>query len=224
MPQRKVIFANNEYYHVFNRSIHKEPILTKHRDCQRALKTLEYYRFENPPIRLSYFLAFGVDKRLEIIRSLSNKAKKIVDIISFVFMPNHFHFLLKQNEDKGISKFLALFQNSYSRYFNTKNNRQGHVFQGQFKAVWIENEDQLLHINRYIHLNPYTSYVVKTLSELEQYSYSSLPDYLNGQRETICNTQEILSHFSTNKKYKDFLFYQADYQRKLDEIKHLILE
>lgn len=224
MPQRKVIFANNEYYHIFNRSIHKEPILTKQRDCQRALETLKYYRFENPPIRLSYFLAFGVDKRSEIIHALSKEAKKIVDIISFVLMPNHFHFLLKQNEDKGISKFLALFQNSYSRYFNTKNNRQGHVFQGQFKAVWIENEEQLLHVNRYIHLNPYTSYVVKTLSELEEYSYSSLPDYLSGQKETICNTQEILSHFSTIKKYKKFLFDQADYQRKLEEIRHLILE
>lgn len=224
MPQRKVVFANDEYYHVFNRSIHKEPIFAKQRDGQRAIKTLKYYRFENPPIRLSYFLAFGVDKRLEITRTLSKKAKKIVDIISFTFMPNHFHFLLKQKQDKGISRFLALFQNSYTRYFNTKNSRQGHVFQGQFKAVRIEDEEQLLHVNRYIHLNPYTSYVVKTFAELEQYQYSSLPEYLGNQNNKICNIEEILSHFSTLKKYKNFLFDQAGYQRTLKEIKHLILE
>ena len=224
MPQRKVIFANDQYYHIFNRSINKEPIFIKQRDCQRALETLGYYRFDNPPIRLSYFLAFGPDKRLEIARALSNNTKKIVDITSFTFMPNHFHFLLKQNVNKGISKFLALFQNSYTRYFNTKNTRSGHVFQGQFKAVRVEDDEQLLHLNRYIHLNPHTSYVVKTFSELKQYPYSSLPEYLNNQKNSLCNIQEVLSHFSSIKKYEDFLFDQAGYQRALEKIKHLILE
>ena len=169
-------------------------------------------------------MAFGPDKRLEIARALSNNTKKIVDITSFTFMPNHFHFLLKQNVNKGISKFLALFQNSYTRYFNTKNTRSGHVFQGQFKAVRVEDDEQLLHLNRYIHLNPHTSYVVKTFSELKQYPYSSLPEYLNNQKNSLCNIQEVLSHFSSLKKYEDFLFDQAGYQRALEKIKHLILE
>ena len=223
MPQRKVVLATNEYYHVFNRSINKQPIFTKQRDCDRALETIDYYRFEDPPIRLSYLLSFGQDKRQEIINSLSHN-NKLVEIVCFTLMPNHFHFLLRQNLDSGISKFLALFQNSYTRYFNTKNTRQGHLFQGQFKAVRIEDEEQLLHTNRYIHLNPYTSYVVKNAEELEQYHYSSFPLYLSDEKNPICDKQIILSHFRTIGQYKKFVFDQADYQRKLKDINHLILE
>lgn len=225
MPQRKVILVTDQYYHIFNRSINKEPIFTKEKECQRALETLNYYRFENPPIRLSYLLALGPDRRGEIIKSLEKKAKRLVDIICFVLMPNHFHFLLKQNTKNGISLFLAQFQNSYTRYFNTKNRRQGHLLQGQFKTVRIEDENQLLHVNRYIHLNPYTSYVVETPEELEQYRYSSFPQYLNDDTKYhTCDTQIILSHFPTIKQYKKFIFDQADYQRELDQIKHLALE
>lgn len=221
MPQRKILLVNNEFYHIFNRSINKEPIFVKQRDCQRSLKTISYYMFKNPPIRLSYFLALGQEKRFEITKTFYSK---IVDVVSFALMPNHFHFLLKQNEDKGISKFLALFENSYTRYFNTKNNRQGHVFQGQFKAVRIEDDDQLLHVNRYIHLNPYSSYVVKTLADLESYPYSSFPEFLNSLPSKIYNKEIILDHFPAISKYKEFVFDQANYQRKLEEIKHLILE
>lgn len=224
MPQRKIVFANNEYYHVFNRSINKEPIFVKQRNCDRAVETLNYYRFENPPIRLSYLLSFGPDKRREITDKLAKDAKKLVEIVCFVLMPNHFHFLLKQNLDDGISTFLALFQNSYTRYFNTKNERQGHLFQGQFKGVRIEDDEQFLHVNRYIHLNPYTSYVVSKFEELEKYPYSSLPDYLSKDKSQIWDKEIISPHFPTSKQYRKFLFDQADYQRELERIKHLILE
>lgn len=224
MPQRKTVFATNQYYHVFNRSINKEPIFTKQKSNNRAIETINYYRFENPPVRLSYLLSFGQDKRQKITSSLSKNAKKLVEIICFTLMPNHFHFLLKQNLDNGISIFLALFQNSYTRYFNTKNRRQGHLFQGQFKAVRIEDDEQLMHVNRYIHLNPYTSYVVSKFEELKKYPYSSLPEYLNKEKYNICEKQIILSHFPTINKYGKFLLDQADYQRQLQRIKHLVLE
>ena len=156
--------------------------------------------------------------------SLKKKAMYLVSIISFVLMPNHFHFLLKQNVENGISLFLAQFQNSYTRYFNTKNRRQGHLLQGQFKAVRIEDDDQLLHVRRYIHLNPYVSYVVKDIKELEEYKYSSFPEYLNHEKNEICNKPIVLSHFPTIKQYKKFITDQADYQRELGQIKHLVME
>ena len=139
-------------------------------------------------------------------------------------MQNHFHFLLKQNVENGISLFLAQFQNSYTRYFNTKNRRQGHLLQGQFKAVRIEDDDQLLHVHRYIHLNPYVSYVVKDIKELEEYKYSSFPEYLNREKNEICDKPIILSHFPTIKQYKKIITDQADYQRELGQIKHLVME
>ncbi|OGH18157.1 MAG: hypothetical protein A3C22_03595 [Candidatus Levybacteria bacterium RIFCSPHIGHO2_02_FULL_37_10] len=74
MPRRKVVFAINQYYHVFNRSINKEPVYTKQKECNRAMETLNYYRFKNPPIRLAYFLALGPDKRNEIRNQLISRS------------------------------------------------------------------------------------------------------------------------------------------------------
>lgn len=223
MPQRKIPLVNDQYYHIFNRTIHKEPLFTKIKDCDRAITTLDFYRFANPPLRLSYYLAFGQDKRNNIRSSFFESSKKLVEIIAFCLMPNHFHLLLKQIADGGISKFLAQFQNSYTKYFNTKYARDGHLFRGQFKAIRIEDDNQLLHVQRYVHLNPYTSFVVKNLKDLEDYPYSSLREYL-GKPEGFCGKEIILSHFSSVQSYKRFIFDQADYQRKLEEIKHLILE
>lgn len=224
MPQRTIPLVNDQYYHVFNRSINKEPIFTKSKDCQRAITALNYYSFSGSPIRLAYFLAQGPDKRFEIMNALKSKSKRLVDIICFCLIPNHFHLLLKQNTESGISKFLSLFQNSYTKYFNTKYSRHGHLFQGQFKAVRIEDDEQLLHASRYIHLNPYSSFAIKTITELETYQYSSLSEYLGKAREELCQKEIIMSHFANTAAYKKFVFDQADYQRRLEEIKHLLLE
>ena len=167
MPLRIIPLVNGQYYHIFNRSINKEPIFTRLKDCQRAIFTMNYYRFKDSPLKLAYFLALGFDVRNDIMVSLIKTSKTLVDIICYCLMPNHFHILLKQNEENGISRF-----------FNTKHSRQGHLFQGQFKAVRIEDEEQLIHVSRYIHLNPYSSFVVKTITNLKEYRHSSLKEYL----------------------------------------------
>ena len=87
-------------------------------------------------------MTLASDQRQEIWNRL-DKDKKHTDILSYCLMPNHFHLLLKQNDDNGISKLLANLQNSYARYFNIKNERIGPLFQGQFKAVRIDSEEQI---------------------------------------------------------------------------------
>ena len=138
-------------------------------------------------------------------------------------MPNHFHLLLRQTEERGISKFLSNFQNSYTRYYNTKNERDGAIFLNQFKAVLIRTDEQLIHVSRYIHLNPTTSYVVKDFHSLLDYPWSSLSEYLNNKPE-ICEIETIMDIFGTSTNYRKFLEEQVEYQRELDKIKHLILE
>ena len=139
-------------------------------------------------------------------------------------MPNHFHFLLKQRKDGGITRFLSNFQNSYTRYFNVRHQRTGHLFQGQFKAVRMETDEQLLHVSRYIHLNPYSSYLVKDFKALKDYPWSSLGEYLNLFDHKVSEKQTLLSFFSSVKKFEQFIFNQKDYQRELESIKHLLLE
>lgn len=137
-------------------------------------------------------------------------------------MPNHFHFLLKQLTDKGISKFMAKITNAFSHYFNTRHDRTGHLFQGNFGAVRIEDDEQFMHVSRYIHLNPVTSYLI-AIESLVSYEYSSYPDYLS-KPSGFTNTKDILSYFKNPQGYRKFVEDQADYARKLDNIKHLALE
>jgi len=145
-------------------------------------------------------------------------------IHSYCIMPNHFHFLIQATQDKALSNFMRNFQNSYSKYFNTINDRTGSVFQAMFKAVRIETDEQLIHVSRYIHLNPITSYIINA-EELDEYRWSSFPTYLHeGLDNAFAETGLILNFFPSRNAYKVFLLDQIDYQRRLDNIKHLILE
>lgn len=223
MAVRTVPLINDQVYHIFNRSLERKPIFSCIRDNERVLTTLSFYRFANIPVKLSYFLTWSAERRIQLLDNLEKENKVIIRVLCFSLMPNHFHLLLRQVSDGGISTYLGLLQNSFTKYFNTKRKRKGHLFEGQFKAVRIETEEQLLHVSRYIHLNPYTSFVVKNLEDLSSYPWSSLPSYL-GKARGFVTTEDILSSFKNTEAYKEFVFGQADYQRTLESIKHLVLE
>lgn len=223
MPGRSVPLITNQYYHIFNRGINKQPIFKGIRDYKRALEVLEFYIY-NPQLRFSKYLLMSQERREDFWLNLKKENKKIVNLICFCFMPNHFHMLLQQNVDKGISTYTGNFQNSYTKYFNTKHRRSGPLLQGQFKAVRIEDENQLLHLSRYIHLNPYTGYVVNSFNQLENYRWSSFGNYLGKINTDMLEKEVILSQFTEVNKYKEFVYDQANYQRELDKIKHLTIE
>lgn len=224
MPLRNIPLVNGEIYHIVNRGVNHQPIFHDKWDYKRASELLSYYQFAQPPIRFSYLKRLTAEQKESLWKEIRTKNLRLVTFLSFCLMPNHFHFLLRQESESGISRFLANFQNSFTRYFNTRHDRSGHLLQGQFKAVRIGNENQLLHTSRYVHLNPYTSYVVKSVEELESYPWSSLSQYLRENDEGICQTKTIFSSFSTKDKYLRFVLDQKDYQRKLAQIKHLTLE
>src|SRR3989344_4610800 len=195
MASRKVPLATGEYYHIFNRGVAKMRIFNNFYDYNRFLKCVLYYEIDS--------------------------SKKIVDIISYCFMPNHFHFLLKQVTDGGISEFISKISNSYTKYFNIKNNRVGPILQGDFKAVHVESNEQLLHLGRYIHLNPLIGFVTKNL---ETYRWSSYPEYINSINNEVCQKEVILDQFETKNSYKQFVLDHIDYAKKIDQIKHLLLD
>lgn len=221
MPRRKIVIANNEVYHIVNRSIAKIPIFKGKRDYQRALETIDFYRFTNSLLSFSHYKRLQRKKEEEFIENL-RKNKTLIEIFAFCLMPNHCHFLLKQNQNKGISIFMGNFLNSYARYFNTKYKRSGALFQSMFKAIRIESDEQLLHISRYIHLNPSSAYLIE-IKALEGYPWSSFPEYTS-RIHSFTKTDFILNYFKTKGAYKKFVFDQAEYQRELQKIKHLILE
>lgn len=222
MPYRKTILANGEIYHVHNRGVEKRPIFLNRRNYLRFIELANYYRFANTPMKFSYLRLMSGKQRNKLFEKLEEESKLLVEILVFCLMPNHIHFLLKQLQDNGISKFMARTTNSLGHYFNILNKRVGHLFQGNFGAVRIETEEQLVHVSRYIHLNPVSSYIID-INDLENYEYSSYPEYI-GKRKGFCNTKEVLSLFDSIDTYKAFVNDQADYARELENIKHLTLE
>lgn len=224
MPtNRRVIFANDEIYHVFNRGIEKRPTFTNKREFDRAVQTLDFYRFNDSKIKLSKLLTLPLDERTKFMKNIKKEFQKIVEIICFCLMPNHFHLLLKQKKDNGLSIFLANITNSYTKYFNAKHERVGPLFQGLFKAVHIGTEEQLIHVSRYIHLNPVSSFLIEA-NELENYQWSSYPEYISDDRNNISNKDLIMNIFGSKNKYKKFVLDQVEYARELEQIKHLIME
>lgn len=192
-------------------------IFTDTRDFNQAILSMKFYQIEKPPIKLSRFKSLSATDQTIFLTKVSNFHNTLVDILCYVFMPNHFHFLLKQNIENGVSRFISNFTNSYTRYFNTAHKRSGHLFQGQFKAVEIESEAQLIHVSRYIHLNPLTAGFTtqKTLSE---YKWSSYPDYLKP------NSKMITKIFKSPDAYEKFVLNHADYARELEFIKHQVID
>ncbi|PJE67259.1 hypothetical protein COU95_03460 [Candidatus Shapirobacteria bacterium CG10_big_fil_rev_8_21_14_0_10_40_9] len=224
MPGREIPLVTEEVYHIVNRGVASQPIFLNQKDYLRGLETIFYYQNQNIPLRYSFFLRLPVEQKTELLDNLKTKRKFLVEIIALCLMPNHVHLLLKQIQEKGISIFMSNFTNSYTRYFNTKRKRVGPLFQGKFKAVRVETDEQLIHLSRYIHLNPYSSYILKSLNELENYPYSSFPEYLDPKKSANFSKEIILNNFQSLTSYKKFVFDQADHQKRLQEIKHLILE
>ncbi len=224
MPGRLVPLVKGEMYHVFNRGINKQIIFTSQRDYRRVLEVLEFYSYKKPRLSYSKYLLLHPESQQLFFEELRESGEKIVEIISYCFMPNHFHLQLRQLDENGISIFLGNLQNSYTRYFNTKYHKIGPLLQGRFKAILIENMFQLLHVSRYIHLNPYSSGICQTAEDLLKYPWSSLGEYIADSNTTsLCTKRDVLSEFNAS-SYKDFVLDQADYQRELDQIKHVLLE
>lgn len=225
MPTRKTPLVSQQIYHVYNRGIDGRDTFLDKKCYWRILQLINYYRFSSQAVRFSRYLDLPETQRKKTIDKLY-KQHELINIFAYCIMPNHFHLLLEQMVDNGISKFLSNLLNSYTRYFNTRNKRIGQLFLGQFKASLIESEAQMLHVSRYIHLNPYSSGLTRDFDDLLKYEWSSLPEYLysDGQDILICHRDKVMSHFSSIAKYKEFIFDQKDYQRKLKSLQYLLHE
>lgn len=220
MPYRRTVFANNQIYHVLNRGVAGTPIFLSPKEYQRFLDMVDYYHFENSLLSFSHYSNLSLEDK-ELYKKKLKETR--VRILAYCLIPNHFHLLLEQQKDDGVRKMLSNLQNGYVRYFNLKNKRIGPLFQSIFKAVMVETDEQLLHVSRYIHLNPTTSYLVET-NDLLSYRWSSFSEYLQEKPSGFTDSSFILKLVGGQEKYKKFVFDQVEYQRELDKIKHLCLE
>jgi putative transposase len=143
---RKVSFAIGEKYHVYNRGTEKRKIFMDKNDYSRLLFIMELF---NKPDH-----GFNVTRNLSLGYSNKKGNQKLVNIEAFCLMPNHYHLLLEEVAEGGISKFLQKVMTGYAMYFNKKYNRTGSLFQGKAKSKHIDRDSYYMQVKAYIDLNP----------------------------------------------------------------------
>ncbi len=219
MIYRKEPLVNGEVYHVFNKSIAGFKIFNNDPNYERMIREVSFYRRKDPPYSFSY--KFKEEERDSLVSNILNVSEKIVDVVAYCLMPTHIHFILKQLQEKGISRFMSFIQNSYTRYFNTRYKRKGPLWEGRFKSVLVKDDAQFTHLTRYLHLNPTSSGLVENP---EDWKYSSYKEYLGlvDAKKKICNFSEYMDMPAG--KYKEFVTDRVDYQRELAKLKKLVLE
>lgn len=210
----KPLFANGEVYHVFNRTEKGQKIFVSAKDCQRFIETVEFYLLANPPTRFSFY-----KKKPSLYKIISTD--KSVTVFNHVLMPTHFHFTLRQENDEGILKFIRRISNSYAHYFNTKHDMRGGLFERNYKAIHVGTDEQLIHLSRYIHLNPSTAFLVE---KPEDYPFSSYRAYLGLEKLNFLDTSFISRFFPNVKDYQKFVDDRIGYQRELKKIKDLLFD
>jgi len=208
-------FFSGQIFHVFNKSIANFGIFKDEFNTDRFIKTLEYYNNSSKKQSFSDLLR---RKQYKYNNLLAFNTNNIVKYISFCIMPDHYHLLIKLIIDNALSKYIGDVENSFSRFFNLKFKRKGPIWQSRFKSVLINSSNQLLHVSRYIHLNPVTSYIVNKPAD---WSWSSYNYLINSQTHLI-NLKEIT--LNKPNEYRKFVENQIDYQRKLKKIKNSLLE
>lgn len=220
---RKIVFSNGYVYHVFNRGIDRRDIFTEFREYKRALELIKYYKYQYTPVSYSKLLQQPKEIRGDVLKKLK-KNNTYVDILAYCLMPNHFHFMLQQNTDKGVPIFISNFSNAYTKYFNTKHERNGPLLEGVFKAVFVETDEQLIHLSRYIHLNPVVSSIIGEV-DIHKYKWSSFPEYISLlDNDRVANDDLVLRIVGSKEKYREFVVDHVDYARRLRLIKHLVIE
>ncbi|MCL4374639.1 transposase [Patescibacteria group bacterium] len=209
-------FYKGEIYHVFNKSIGGFKILSDWNNCRRFLFTLSYYSRQYRWKSLSKHLKDRLDEQIASVDLLTDSDGFRVKFIAYCLMPDHYHLLIKIKNEDNFSKLIADIENSFTRYFNIKFKRKGPLWQSAFKAVRVCTNWQLLHVSRYIHLNPTTSHFVK---RPQDWKHSSYEQYIGADKNI---PKEISINKATD--YQKFCEDQISYQKVLKQIKRSILE
>ena len=218
---RKTEFACGEHYHIFNRGVDKRKIFLSDRDYQRFLISMELLNDERDGLMEEWrnFKKNNPKAAFSDFRELGSR-KPLVSFVVFCANPNHYHFILRQRKQKGIERFMHKLGTSYTNYFNVKNKRKGSLFQGKFKAIYIDSNEYLLYLSAYINKNNF----IHGYNKNDSWKYSSLQEYLSSEGRGLCDKKVVLGQFANRKECADFMEKNAQYLKKKKEDERYILE
>jgi putative transposase len=194
MPGRNILKEDvaDTYYHIYARGANKQQIFIDDTDFNYFLSLVKRY-LSPEDIRSTRGVSFP-------------KLYNDIELLAYCLMQNHFHLLVYQINEKAMTRLMRGVMSSYSLYFNKRHHRVGHLFESCYRASLISNETYLLHISRYIHLNP---------DRWQSYQYSSLSSYIGSTKRDWIMTNRILDLHASKAAYKVFL---EDYGQQRDEL------
>ncbi len=217
-------FITNEIYHIYNRGVEKRDICMDDHDRYRFIHDLFEFNDTSSAINNGYYFKIQGSHK-DVNKPIKNEARDfLVDILAFCIMPNHYHLLLRQKADGGITNFMRKFGTGYTNSFNKKHERVGPLFQGKFKAKHVKEDAYLYYLPHYIHLNPLDMYMPewrekgiadhkKALEYLASYRWSSYLDYIGKKNIPSVTQREVIMKLFNG---------TTGYKKKMDEwMRHL---
>jgi putative transposase len=190
MTSRSTPLVAGQYYHLYNRGVNHQPIFF----CE------ENWAFFLQQVRLYFQLQF-------------------VEILAYCLMPNHYHFLVYLKTDDFSARIMQPFSVSYTKAVNKQQHRVGPLFQGPFQSARIGTNAYLIHLSRYIHLNPLKGRLVEKLSE---WTYSSYPEYLGIRKGHLPRMDMVMEFFPGSDAYRQFV--EAPGDQEVKGIEQLLLD
>jgi len=221
-----------EIYHIYNRGIEQRNIFLDDDDRLRFIHDLFEFNDENPTINLAYHFGQKQSKEVGLPKIERVPRKLLIDLLIFCLMPNHFHLMIKQQKEGGITACMRKLGTGYTNYFNKKYNRVGHLLQGKYKIVHANQESHFIHLPYYIHLNPLDAdfpewrerkikNYKKAMKFIENYRWSSFQDYIGIKNfPSVTQREFLLKFFEGPAQYKKDV---ANWLKNIDteEIKSL---
>jgi len=212
---RKIEFANNEYYHIYNRGVDKRKVFCDKKDYLRFLTSMREFNNKSTYEQRIFLKNRKTINQIEYSKKEFNSEasdlksflesvlpqSNLVEVICYCLNQNHYHLILKQLSKNGITLFMKKLGTGYTNYFNKKYNRDGSLFQGRFKSIHIDTNEYLLWLSGYVNGNV----EIHKIAEAENYKWCSYQDYLNKRNGTLCNKEIILSQFKNIEEYKKYV-------------------
>jgi putative transposase len=199
MPSRNVLKIDiaDSYYHVYARGSSRKAIYQEEDDFSYFLGLFHRY-LSDDEVKDGNGVPYS-------------KLSDDIELLAYCLMNNHFHLLIYQNHEGGMQRLMRGVMTSYSHYFNKKYDQSGPLFESRYKASRISTDEYLMHVSRYIHLNP---------DDWQTYRFSSIGAYRSNDSSDWLNTDRILQLFSNKTKYMEFVNDYKDVRDVYEYIKH----
>jgi putative transposase len=204
--------AESEFYHLYNRGTEKRKIFLNRSDYERFLALLYLANSEEPVRTENIRRTEQGPTLLKQVMELPPQ-KPLISITAYCLMPNHFHLLVREENEAGISRFMQKLSTAYTMYFNKKYERSGTLFQGKYKSRHADNDRYLKYLLAYIHLNP------SKIASPATYEYSSYADFTGEERPqgSILNRDALPLYFESARDFKREMREWLSYQDEIAE-------